>query len=279
MSNTRPMVVAVIALALLALTGALYAEQAVVPVEANAQTETATDGGPGGGIAAEEAGTPVNTVTGWVVDANDWLDKGFLGAKHQQTAVTNADLGTPLVILTDRGAVVYPVTLTVPSGPMANNARLIPFAEQRVTVTGQVIRRGKERGIVIEQVAKASGTEPVVSFPARETANIQLVARVTDLSCWLGKGESGAAHVKCAQACAEAGEPLVLLSDAGYIYYPVVQTVITGPVDMNPLMKYCEQKVRVTGKVIKRGTERAIVIDNVAAYTPGTAREALRPGR
>jgi hypothetical protein len=273
------MVVAMMALALLAWTGALYAEQDVVPVETNADAGVGIGGETGGGVAAEEAGTTANSVTGWVVDAGGWLGMGFDGAKHQQDAVASANMGSPLVILTEHGSVVYPVTLTVPSSPKTDNARLIPFAGQRVTVTGQVVRRGRERGIVIETVAKAAGTERTVSFPDRETANVQIVARVADLSCWVGKGESGAAHVQCAQACAKAGEPLVLVSDSGYIYYPVGKTMPAGPADVATLMQYCEQKVTVTGKLIERGRERAIMIDNVVAYAPGPVPGSVRSGK
>ena len=276
MNNPRQMVVAVTALALLVWTGALFAEQAVIPTEANAQTEAGSGGGVGNGIAAEEVGTSANTVTGWVVDAGGWLGMGLDGAKHQQDAVASANMGSPLVILTDHGAVVYPVTLTAPSNPKASNAELSPFAGQRVTVTGQVIRRGRERGIVIGTVVKAPGAERTASSADRETANVRLVARVADLSCWIAKGESGAAHVQCAQACAKDGEPLVLVSDSGYIYYPVSKTMPQGPSDIATLLKYCEQKVQVTGRLIERGRERAIVIDNVAAYTPVTEQGNLR---
>jgi hypothetical protein len=230
-------------------------------------------------VGTAAAGVETATVTGWVVDANGWLDKGFFGTKHEQSAVTTADLGAPLVILTDRGSVVYPVTLTAPLGPMMDNARLIPFAEQRVTVTGKVVRRGKERGIVIQEIAKAPVAEKARSFPARETANVRLVARVTDLSFWLGKGDSGAADIRGAQARAEDGESLVLVSDSGYVYYPVVPTIAAGPADIPSLMKYCEQRVRVTGKVIRRGSERGIVIDSVAAYLPGAEPESPRADR
>jgi hypothetical protein len=258
----------VIALALLAWPGALHAEDAAVPADNNATAEAGDNGGAGGGIAGEDSTTTGSSVTGWVVDASCWLGLGARGEKHQQCAVACANMGTPLVILTDRGSVVYPVTLTTPASPKENNARLIPFAEQRVTVAGKVIKRGRERGIIIDTVAKAPEPEKAVSFASRETANVRLVARVTDLSCWIGKGEHGAAHAECAQACAKAGEPLVLVNDSGYIYYPVTQTMPSGPADNAMLMKYCEQKVQVTGKVIKRGRERAIVIDKVAAYAP-----------
>ena len=268
MSNTRRIAVAVIALALLAWTGALYAEESTLPPDNNVSAEAGNVGGVGGGIAVADTGTMVSSVTGWVVDASCWLGKGIHGDKHQQCAVACANMGTPLVILTDRGSVVYPVMLTTPSSPKENNARLIPFAEQRVTVTGKVIKRGRERGIVIDSVARAPVPEKTVAFAGRETANVSLVARVTDLSCWIGKGEAGAAHVQCAQACAKAGEPLVLVSDSGYIYYPVTQTMPSGPAGNALLMNYCEQKVQATGKLIERGRERAIVIDKVVAYAP-----------
>jgi len=262
------MVVAMIALALLAWAGALHAEESAVPVDNNADAEAGNVGGVGGGIAVEDTGTAVNSVTGWVVDVGGWLGMGFDGPEHQQDAVASAKTGLPLVILTDYGAVIYPVTLTAPASPKEDNDRLIPFAEQRVKITGRIIRRGRERGIVIETVAKAPGAERIASFAGRETANVRLVGRVADLSCWIGKGESGPAHVQCAQACAKAGEPLVLVNDSGYVYYPVTQTMPSGPAGNALLMNYCEQKVQVTGKLIERGRERAIVIDNVAAYTP-----------
>jgi hypothetical protein len=211
---------------------------------------------------------PIDTVTGWVVDANGWLEKGSFGVKQEQSAVTAADLGAPLVILTDRGSIVYPVTLTSPSGPIMDNVRLIPFAERQVTVTGKVLRRGEERGIVIETAANAPRDEPVKSFPSRETANVLLAARVTDLSFWLGEGDSVAADAKRAQARAEDGEPLVLVSDSGYIYYPIVPTLATGPADIPSLVKYCDQRVWVSGKVIMRGMERGIIIQSVEAPAP-----------
>jgi hypothetical protein len=275
MSSKRPIVVAVIALALLAWTGALHAEEATVPIDENADAEAGNNGGAGGGIAAADTATGVSSVTGWVVDASCWLGKGIRGEKHQPCAVACANMGTPLVILTNSGSIVYPVMLTTPSSPKENNAKLVPFAEQRVTVTGKLIKRG----IAIETVAKAPELEKAESFAGRETANVQLVARVADLSCWVGKGEHGAAHVQCAQACAKAGEPLVLVSDSGYIYYPVTQTMPSGPVDNAMLMNYCEQKVQVTGKLIKRGRERAIVIDKVAAYEPMPKPGSSKPGK
>ena len=276
MMNTKPTGVALIALALLTWTGALYAKEAVVPGKTASETGPATSGSVGGEFYAEQSVAHVDTVSGWVVDANDWLDRGFLGARHKQSALTSADLGEPLVILTDSGSLVYPVTLTSPSGPMMDNVRLIPFAEQRIIATGRVVTRAMERGLIIDHVARVTEAGKARTFTAREIANKTVLGRVTALSCWLGRLDTGAAHAQCALAHAEAGEPLILVSDSGYMYYPVVRDTTTDPPDFTKLIKYCEQKVVVSGTVVTRGKARAIIIDNVAAYTPVTEQGNLR---
>ena len=79
MRSKRPMVVAVIALALLVWTGALYAEDVTVQADNNNNAEAGNGGGVGGGIAVVDTETVVNSVTGWVVDASCWLGKGARG--------------------------------------------------------------------------------------------------------------------------------------------------------------------------------------------------------
>jgi hypothetical protein len=219
-------------------------------------------------------GIPIDTITGWVVDANDWLDRGFLGVRHKQAAVTSADLGEPLVILTDSGSIVYPVTQTSPTGPMMENVRLIPFAEQRIVVTGRVVTRARERGVMINGIAKAAAGK-ARAFPAREVANSKVLGRVAALSCWLSRADTGTSYVECARAHAEAGEPLILVTDSGYVYYPVNRDTLTDPPDFTKLVKYLEQDVVAYGTVITRGRTRAVVIDSLAKYTP---IETLRPG-
>jgi hypothetical protein len=222
-------------------------------------------------------GISTGTVTGWVVDANDWLDRGFLGVRHKQSAVTSADLGEPLVILTDSGSIVYPVTMTSPSGPMMDNVRLIPFAEQRIIVTGRVLTRAMERGVIVDGIVRTAKAVPAVTFPAREVADSKVLGRVTALSCWLGRADTGTSYIECTRAHAEAGEPLILVTDSGYMYYPVNRDTMTDPPDFTKLVKYCEQKVVVSGTVITRGKARAVVIDSVAAFTPDESSETLRP--
>ncbi|GEM_PF-2372406 len=266
MSNNRLPAAGLTALALLALAGALAAKEAVVPASAaTAQTAAIAH--------AEQA----DTVSGWVVDANDWLDRGFLGVRHKAAAVASADLGEPLVILTDAGSIVYPVALSAPAGPMMDNVKLIPYAEQRIVVTGRFVQRGPERGIVINRITRAEAARRAEAFPVNEIAGAKVFGRVTALGCWLGRLDTGAARVRCTEMHAAVGEPLIVVDDSGDIYYPVVRDTATDPPDFTKLMKYLEQDVVVSGTVITRGRERAIAINNVAGYTPTeTIRERDR---
>jgi hypothetical protein len=227
---------------------------------------------------AAPAAVPADTVAGWVVDANDWLDRGLLGVRHRGSAVTSADLGEPLVILTDNGSIVYPVSMRSPSGPMMDNIRLMPFAEQRVVVTGRFVARDRERGIVVDRIAGAAGAVQTGAFPVRETPDSKLIGRVTALSCWLGRTDTGLAHARCARDHADAGEPLIIVSDSVYMYYPVVRDTMTDPPDFTKLFRYIEQKVVVTGTVINRGRARGIAIKSVAEFTPDRSSETIRPG-
>jgi hypothetical protein len=52
------------------------------------------------------------------------------------------------------------------------------------------------------------------------------------------------------------------------VYLPVDRDTLTDPPDFTKLVKYLERNVVVSGTVINRGRERAIVIDKVAAYVP-----------
>jgi hypothetical protein len=227
--------------------------------------------GPGDGPAAD-------AVSGWVVDANDWLDQGSLEPSARQPARTSADLGSPLVILADDGSLVYPLALTATDGFMRDTVRLKPFAGQRVRATGRIVTRSLERGILIDRVTRAPGSEGTKPQAARQAASASVTGRVAALSCWLGSGESGAAHVGCARAHAWACDPLVLVDDSGRIYYPLVRDKTRDRPGFISLIKYCEQTVAATGTVITRGSARAIVIDRVEPFATGEASMTSQTG-
>jgi hypothetical protein len=87
---------------------------------------------------------------------------------------------------------------------------------------------------------------------------------VLDSACAFTKGLKTPISAECAQACAKAGSPLVILGDNGTIYWPIATTTpASGQNDR--LLLFAGQQVTATGKVYARGGSSAIVIENIAA--------------
>ena len=89
---------------------------------------------------------------------------------------------------------------------------------------------------------------------------------VLDSACAFTKGLSKPISKQCATSCANAGSQLVILTDNGTIYWPIVDT--TPSSGQNPkLLPFAGDKVIVRGKVYQRGGSRAIVIEKIEAQT------------
>src|SRR5271154_3426877 len=82
---------------------------------------------------AADKGSPI-TVSGWVLDSACAYTKGLDKPISSACAKACAKNGSPLVILRDDGAIFLPIDDKVPSS--SQNAKLMPFAGERVTVTG-----------------------------------------------------------------------------------------------------------------------------------------------
>lgn len=93
------------------------------------------------------------TITGTVIDVSCKFGQGLSGAEHKMCSEVCADRGIPLAILTDDGKLYLATSPAMPGD--AQNARLKPFAEQRVTVTGKVFSAGGANAIQIDKIAKA----------------------------------------------------------------------------------------------------------------------------
>jgi hypothetical protein len=131
---------------LAAVTLLAAAVAATQPSEAQAQQ--------GQGMAKMQA--PVGTqrtITGTVIDVSCKFGQGLSGAEHKMCSEVCADRGIPLAILSDDGKLYLATSPAMPGD--AQNARLKPFAEQRVTVTGKVFTAGGASAIQIEKIAKA----------------------------------------------------------------------------------------------------------------------------
>jgi type 1 fimbria pilin len=96
------------------------------------------------------ADPPTITVKGYVIDSACAFTKDLAKPVSKQCATACANAGSPLVILADDGAIYWPIAATTPSS--GQNSRLLPFAGDKVTVTGKTYQRGGSKAIVIEKI-------------------------------------------------------------------------------------------------------------------------------
>ena len=97
--------------------------------------------------------TPSATVQGYVIDSACTFVKNLKKPISSECALACAKAGSPLVILGDDGVIYWPISAEMPAA--GQNERLIPFAGQRVRVSGRVYQKGGSRAIVIEKIEKA----------------------------------------------------------------------------------------------------------------------------
>jgi hypothetical protein len=89
---------------------------------------------------------------------------------------------------------------------------------------------------------------------------------VLDSACAFTKDLKKPISAQCAQACARAGSPLVILGDNGTIYWPIADTTpSTGQNER--LLPFAGQRVTASGKTYARGGSTAMVIEKIAAET------------
>jgi hypothetical protein len=89
---------------------------------------------------------------------------------------------------------------------------------------------------------------------------------VLDSACAFTKDLKKPISAQCAQACARAGSPLVILGDNGTIYWPIADTTpSTGQNER--LLPFAGQRVTASGKTYARGGSTAMVIEKIAGET------------
>jgi hypothetical protein len=87
---------------------------------------------------------------------------------------------------------------------------------------------------------------------------------VLDSACAFTKGLKKPISPECAQACAKAGSPLVILADRRTIYWPIADTTPSAGQN-EKLLPFAGQRVTASGKTFARGGSTAIVIEKIAA--------------
>ena len=90
------------------------------------------------------------SINGWVIDSACAVTKGLEKPISRDCALACAKAGSPLVILSDDGNIYWPISDKTPSS--GQNARLLPFAGERVTASGKAYVRGGSHAIVLEKI-------------------------------------------------------------------------------------------------------------------------------
>ena len=102
------------------------------------------------GVYVSAADTPTVKVTGYVLDSACAFTKGLSKPISKQCATACANAGSMLVILADDGTIYWPIADTTPSS--GQNAKLLPFAGDKVVASGKVYERGGSKALVIEKI-------------------------------------------------------------------------------------------------------------------------------
>jgi len=104
-------------------------------------------------VAAIAADNAAVTVKGYVLDSACPFTKGLDKPISKQCAVSCAKAGSQLVILSEDGTIYWPIADTTPSS--GQNAKLLPFAGEKVTASGRVYDRGGSKALVIAKIEAA----------------------------------------------------------------------------------------------------------------------------
>jgi len=98
-------------------------------------------------------GKPVK-ISGYVLDSACAFTKGLEKPISADCARACAKAGSPLVILANDGTIYWPIADTTPSS--GQNAKLLPFAGQKVSASGKLFQRGGSSALVIDTVEPAA---------------------------------------------------------------------------------------------------------------------------
>lgn len=93
------------------------------------------------------------SLQGYVLDSACAFTKNLEKPISRECALQCAKAGSQLVILSDDGAIYWPIAETTPA--TGQNAKLMQYAGGRVTVKGKLYDRGGSHALVIEQIAAA----------------------------------------------------------------------------------------------------------------------------
>ena len=105
------------------------------------------------GMPLARAGSQPVAIQGYVLDSACAFTKNLSKPISTQCALSCADAGSPLVVMTADGTIYWPISNTMPA--KGQNSRLRPFAGKKVSVKGTVYERSGSKAVVIASVEAA----------------------------------------------------------------------------------------------------------------------------
>lgn len=101
-----------------------------------------------------------------------------------------------------------------------------------------------------------------VLLNAADAPTVTVKGYVLDSACAFTKGLSKPISKQCAISCAKGGSALVILASDGTVYWPITDTTPSSGQN-SKLLPFAGDKVTATGKIYKRGSSKAIVIEKI----------------
>jgi len=99
---------------------------------------------------------------------------------------------------------------------------------------------------------------------APEAKTVTVKGYVIDSACTFTKNLKKPISEQCAQACAKAGSPMVILGDDGSMYWPTTDAM-PATSQNEKLMPFAGKRVTVSGKLYERGGSKALIIEKIEA--------------
>ena len=111
--------------------------------------------------ATAQPGSAAVRIEGYVLDSSCAYTKQLDKPISAACARSCAKGGSPLVILTSDGTVYWPISGGIPAS--GQNQKLLPFAGEKVTVSGKVFERTGSKAIVIEKIQRVASSKPAAA--------------------------------------------------------------------------------------------------------------------
>ncbi len=119
------------------------------------------------------------------------------------------------------------------------------------------MRTTRSLGIWLLAIASLCHAATLTISEASQT----LSGEIVDLACYVGHGAKGPEHQKCAQKCAQMGQPVGLLTADGNLYLLVADHVNPDP--YRKARSLAGDQVEIRGGVSEKGGMKALTVDEV----------------